>query len=517
MVQVDQDGGNADPAQLHQGFKWNGVDKFQVGYDFFTNDGLGYDLFGYTISLNGTPIAYLNRDAGWSGNSGRGTYATTGWVTDPVVDPAEFGALPGDVIDIKLFAGNDVTGAANSSWANFDVQLVTTPNPVSKGIADIEVIEDSANSVLNLYNAFFDAQTPPANMTYKYTITSTDNTSLFAHVDGAAPPNNTPVTITNPSAFTLDYGPNQAGYANIKITATDTDNHSVDYTFKVTARPAYDLPTGGVDQSVVLEAGPSVYQDITFTGHDPEFFAAAKVKFVTNYAGTGTLVAQGALTSLGGGDYSQVWRYTPNANYYGAETCQYSLSTPTGTWNGLQTGQGTEITKPDLTQDGTNDMQLADLNHDGYLDLVEANQQTTGAAYANYFFLNDGTGHFNAGVQMGNDTSHSVRVVLGDVNGDTYVDAVVANNGEADLVYTWNSATNRFNNGVALAGTTAYGTTSVALGDFNGDGHQDIAIATNEAAGRVLIFLNNGSGTFGTRQGHRDASRRNRRSRRCGL
>ena len=171
MVQVDQNTGNADPAQLHQGFKWNGVDKFQVGYDFFTNDGLGYDLFGYTISLNGTPIAYLNRDAGWSGNSGRGTYATTGWVTDPVVDPAEFGALPGDVIDIKLFAGNDVTGNQNSSWANFDVQLVTTPNPVSKGIADIEVIEDSANSVLNLYNAFFDAQTPPANMTYKYTIT----------------------------------------------------------------------------------------------------------------------------------------------------------------------------------------------------------------------------------------------------------------------------------------------------------------------------------------------------------
>ena len=131
------------------------------------------------------------------------------------------------MIDIKLFAGNDVTSANYDSWAYFDVQLVTAQNPVSKGIADIEVIEDSADSVLNLYNAFFDAQTSPANMTYTYTITSTDNTSLFAHVDGAAPPNNTPVTITNPSAFTLDYGPNQTGYANIRITATDTDAHSV--------------------------------------------------------------------------------------------------------------------------------------------------------------------------------------------------------------------------------------------------------------------------------------------------
>ena len=44
-------------------------------------------------------------------------------------------------------------------------------------------------------------------------------------------------------------------------------------------------------------------------------------------------------------------------------------------WTGFETGQGTTITKVNTTQDGTNDMQLADLNHDGYLDLVEANQR----------------------------------------------------------------------------------------------------------------------------------------------
>ncbi len=162
-------------------------------------------------------------------------------------------------------------------------------------------------------------------------------------MDGAAPPNNTPVTITNPSAFTLDYGPNQTGYANIKITATDTDNHAVDYTFKVTVRPANDRPTAGVDQSLVVETGQ--YQDITLTGNDPELFAASAVKFITNYTGTGTLAAQGALQDLGGGDYSQVWRYTPNANYYGSETFQYSPSTPTGTWKGFETGQGTHNNK----------------------------------------------------------------------------------------------------------------------------------------------------------------------------
>ncbi len=130
---------------------------------------------------------------------------------------------------------------------------------------------------------------------------------------------------------------------------------------------------------------------------------------------------------------------------------------------------------------------------------MEANQRgDTGAGYANYFYMNDGTGHFNAGVQMGTDAYHSQRIVLGDLNGDTYMDAVVANNsGDPDMVYMWNPATNTFNAGVALAGTTAYGTKAVALGDFNGDGHQDIAIATDEANSRVIIFLNNGTGTFG--------------------
>lgn len=502
MVRVDQNNnGNAYPAQLHQDFEWNG-EKIQVGYDFFTYDGLGYDHFGYTITLNGTPIAYLNRDAGWSGHLTGGTaQATTGWITDPVVDPAVFGAHTGDVIGITLFAGNDVTSANNDSWAYFDLQLVTAQqNPVSKGIADIEAIEDSTDSVLNLFHAFYDAQTLPANMTYQYTITSTDNTSLFAHVDGAAPPDNTPVTIVNPSAFDLDYGPNQAGYANIKITATDADSHSVDYTFKVTVRPVNDLPTAGVDQSVVVETGQS--QDITFTGNDPELFAATKVKFVTDYTGTGTLVAQGALTSLGGGDYSQVWRYTPNANYYGTETFQYSPSTPTGTWKGFETGQGTAITKLNTARDGTNDMQLADLNHDGYLDLVEVNQRDNGGDRPNYFYLNDRTGHFGAATPWGDDGNNAGRLVLADVNGDTFVDAVVINNGtnEPDRVYTWNSGTNTFNttSTTFFAGSTSYGMTAVAVGDFNGDGWQDIAVGTDANPGTVIIFLNNGLGGFGT-------------------
>ena len=170
----------------------------------------------------------------------------------------------------------------------------------------------------------------------------------------------------------------------------------------------------------------------------------------------------------------------------------------------MQTGQGTEIRKPDTTQDGTNDMQLVDLNHDGYLDLVEANQQTTGSRLCQLLLPErqdrplqcrgpDGKRHvpFGAGGfgrrQRGQGRE---RCPMAGRSGSKQW------RGGSCIYLEFRD--NRFNNGVALAGTTAYGTTSVALGDFNGDGHQDIAIATNEAAGRVLIFLNNGSGAFGT-------------------
>ncbi len=82
-------------------------------------------------------------------------------------------------------------------------------------------------------------------------------------------------------------------------------------------------------------------------------------------------------------------------------------------------------------------------------------------------------------------------VAVGDFNGDGVPDLAVANSANSVSVLLGNGDGN-FQ--APLIFPVGIGPQSVVVGDFNGDGFQDLAVA-NEVSNNVLVLLGNGDGT----------------------
>ncbi|MBK8465529.1 MAG: VCBS repeat-containing protein [Chloracidobacterium sp.] len=96
----------------------------------------------------------------------------------------------------------------------------------------------------------------------------------------------------------------------------------------------------------------------------------------------------------------------------------------------------------------------------------------------------------NFGVGIGPRTA-----AVGDFNGDGNQDIVTANDNANNVSVLLGNGAGSFSSATNFsAGSTPY---SVAVGDFNGDGKQDIAVA-NLASNNVSVFLGNGAGSFST-------------------
>ena len=84
-------------------------------------------------------------------------------------------------------------------------------------------------------------------------------------------------------------------------------------------------------------------------------------------------------------------------------------------------------------------------------------------------------------------------VAVGDFNGDGKQDLAVANENSGNVSILLGDGAGSFSTATNFgAGDSPY---SVAVGDFNGDGKQDLAVA-NENSGNVSILLGDGAGSF---------------------
>jgi len=116
----------------------------------------------------------------------------------------------------------------------------------------------------------------------------------------------------------------------------------------------------------------------------------------------------------------------------------------------------------------------ADLNNDGWLDLVVSNY-VFGPSTVSIFF-NNGNGTFAPRITFPAGES-AWRLAAGDMNGDSFIDIVVGNGGrKVNVLYNsnGNNFSNRIQYEIVPGPTAGADMSSVAIGDINNDGRPEI-------------------------------------------
>jgi hypothetical protein len=174
-----------------------------------------------------------------------------------------------------------------------------------------------------------------------------------------------------------------------------------------------------------------------------------------------------------------------------------SLNTATAS---ILLGDGTgNLGKPSnlLTGSGPAAVMTGDYNHDGLRDFLTSNAAGTVSV-----FLGRGAGKFTVESSFSTDT-RADQVVVGDFNGDGIPDVAMADGGlNSSSGSTANVLIGKkggsFKTAVSL--TAGPNPLSLAAGDLNGDGHLDLLVAnasqTLDSKGSLSIILGNGDGTF---------------------
>src|SRR5262249_42858225 len=152
---------------------------------------------------------------------------------------------------------------------------------------------------------------------------------------------------------------------------------------------------------------------------------------------------------------------------------------------------------------GTNTVSVAvgDFNGDGVQDLAVANVVTLPNSFDSSVsvLLGNGDGTFQSAVNFGAGRA-PVSVAVGDFNGDGVQDLAVANAVSNDVSVLLGNGDGTFQSAVNFgAGTN---TVSVAVADFNGDGVQDLAVA-NGSSFMVSGMLGKGDGTVQASRNYR--------------
>lgn len=172
-----------------------------------------------------------------------------------------------------------------------------------------------------------------------------------------------------------------------------------------------------------------------------------------------------------------------------ANSSDDTVSVLLGNGDGTFTPKGPSPASPNDTGDSPISIAVADFNGDGVPDLAVANTVVNTVT----ILLGNGNGTFTPSAASPATGNTPLSIVSGDFNGDGVADLAVANSVDNTVTMLLGNGNGTFTAGATLQ--TDDTPDALAVGDLNSDGIADLVVA-NYTYGTVNVFLGNGNGTF---------------------